>query len=144
MRLVRFTIRLALVAGWAWFIYWVSSDPTPPGTGPDGGGALDFLPRGDLFAHAGTYAIFAWFLMLLALPVRFCKPINVALHLLMPIVIAGVYGIAMEMIQDGIPERSAEILDVVADIVGAIIAIALMARVWPKIKRLGHAAAAQL
>lgn len=144
LRLARFAIRLALVAAWAWFIYSVSSDPTPSGPSNGGDGLLDFLPRPDLFAHAGVYAIFAWLLMLLALPIKFCKPINVALHFLMPIVIVFVYGFSMEMVQDGIPERSAEALDVVADVVGALLTIAFMATLWPKIKRARRAVAAQL
>jgi hypothetical protein len=145
MRFLRRLFPLVLAAGWAWFIYWVSSAPVPPGTdATDGSSFLDFLPRGDLFAHAAVYAVLTWFLVLAAVPVRFCKPLNVTLHFLMPVVIAGVYGIAMEFVQDGIPERSAEALDVVADIAGAILTIAFMVKVWPKIKRLGRATAAYL
>lgn len=127
--------------GWAWFIYWVSSAPVPPGA-DDAGGFLAFLPRADLFAHFGVYAIFGWLVMLFLLPIKLCKPINVSLHFAMPVIIAGVYGIAMEWVQDGIPERSAEALDVVADVAGAIVAVAFVAYLWPKIKRLGHAIAA--
>ena len=144
LRLLRFTIRLGLVVGWAWFIYDVSSDASPSGPSAGGAGLLDFLPRPDLFAHAGVYAIFAWLLMLLALPIKFCKPINIALHFLMPIIIVFVYGLAMEMVQDGIPERSAEALDVVADVVGALITIVFMVKVWPRIKRARRAVAAHL
>jgi VanZ family protein len=60
----------------------------------------------------------------------------------MPVIIAGVYGIAMEWVQDGIAQRSAEALDVVADIAGAVVAVDFMAYLWPKIKRLGYAIAA--
>jgi VanZ family protein len=141
LRLFRILLRFALPAAWAWFIFWVSSEPVPPGTGADGG-FLDFLPRPDLVAHFGVYAIFGWLVMLSLLPIKLCKPINVALHFAMPVIIAGVYGIAMEWVQDGIPERSAEALDVIADIVGAIAAVAVMTYLWPKIKRLGHAIAA--
>ncbi|MDA0797268.1 MAG: VanZ family protein [Chloroflexi bacterium] len=141
LRLFRILFRLALPMGWAWFIFWVSSTPVPPGAGTDGG-FLSFLPRADLFAHFGVYAIFGWLVMQSLLPIKLCKPINVSLHFAMPVIIAGVSGIAMEWVQDGIPERSAEAVDVVADIAGAIAAVAFMAYLWPKIKRLGHAIAA--
>ena len=90
--------------------------------------------------HAATYAMFAWLLMLLALPVKFCKPTNLA----MPAVIAGVYGIAMQMVEVNVPGLPTEVLGVFTDIGGAILSIAVMVRIWPRIKRLGRAAAAQL
>lgn len=141
LRLFRILFRFALPLGWAWFIFWVSSEPVPSGAGADGG-FLSFLPRADLFAHFGVYAILGWLVMRFLLPIKLCKPINVSLHFAMPVIIAGVYGIAMEWVQDGIAQRSAEALDVVADIAGAVVAVAFMAYLWPKIKRLGYAIAA--
>jgi VanZ family protein len=141
-RLLRILFRFALPVGWAWFIFWVSSAPVPPGTGGDGSSFLDFLPRADLFAHFAVYAIFAWLVMLAVLPIKLCKPINVSLHFAMPVIIVGVFGIGMEFVQDTIPERSAEALDVVADVLGAIATVAVMTYLWPKIKRLGYAIAA--
>lgn len=135
-RLVRLLIPFALATGWAFLIYWASTMPTPLVIGPDNNGNfLDFLPRKDLIAHAAAYSILTWLLMLSVLPFTLCKPINVLLHRIMPIVIAGVYGFAMEWVQGGIPGRSAEVLDVAADVVGAIIAIAFMTCIWPKAKR---------
>jgi VanZ family protein len=134
--------RFALPLGWAWLIFLVSSAPVPPGIGSDGSSLLDLLPRGDLFAHFAVYSIFAWLVMLAVLPIKLCRPINLSLHLAMPVIIAGVYGIGMEFVQDSMTERSAEALDVVADVIGAIAAVASMAYLWPKIKRLSHAIAA--
>ena len=65
-------------------------------------------------------------------------------NLAMPVVIAGVYGIAMQMVEVNVPGLPTEILRVFTDIGGAILSIAVMVRIWPRIKRLGRAAAAQL
>ena len=73
--------------------------------------------------------------MLSVLPFRFYKPINIALHYIMPVISAGVCGIAMEWVQGTIPQRSAESLDVIADITGAILAVTFMITIWPRIKR---------
>jgi VanZ family protein len=131
--------------GWAWFIFWVSSSPTPLGTDPNSAASfLDFLPREDLFAHGIVYAALAWLVMLTLLPIKLCKPINVSLRFVMPVVIAGVYGTAMEFVQDGIAERSAEALDVVADVTGALLTVAFMGYLWPKVKGVWRAVASRL
>jgi hypothetical protein len=143
VRLVRRLLPFTLAAGWAWFIFWVSSSPAPLGS-DSAASFLDFLPRGDLFAHGIAYAALAWLVMLTLLPIKLCKPINVSLRFVMPIVIAGVYGIAMEFVQDGIAERSAEALDVVADVAGALLTVAFMGYLWPKVKGVWRAVASLL
>ena len=136
MRFVRLLVPFLLVVVWAWFIFWVSTRVTPLSVESGGGNnILDLIPRADLFAHGLAYAILSWLIMLAVLPVKICKPIRISLHYIMPIVVAGVYGIAMELIQEGIAERSAEVIDVVADIAGALCSTAFMVYFWPEIKR---------
>jgi VanZ family protein len=142
LRFFRIVFRFVLPMGWAWFIFWISSTPVSPGIGANGTSLFDFLPRADLFAHFAVYLVFSWLVMLAVLPIKVCKPLNVSLHFAMPVIIAGVYGISMELVQDPIPNRTADALDVVADILGAMTTVVVAAGLWPKIKRLCDSIAA--
>ena len=110
---------VAASVAWAYVIYVLSTDPSPPGAG----GRLDFLPRADLFAHFGMYAVLSFLLVLSVLPVRIWAPLTLALRAGLPVVVAGTFGIAMELVQDTIPERSAGVDDAIADILGAVAAV---------------------
>lgn len=137
LRLVRLLVPFLAVVVWAWFIFWMSTRETPLSVESGGGGnLLNLIPRADLFAHGLAYAILSWLIMLAVLPVKLCKPIRISLHYIMPVVVVGVYGIAMELVQEGIAERSAEVIDVIADVAGALCSMAFMLYLWPEIKRL--------
>ncbi len=112
---------VAASAAWALVIYDLSTDPSPPAA--ESAGLLDFLPRPDLFVHFGLYGIFGLLLIWSVLPIRLWRPLKLALRTGMPVVIAGTFGIAMELVQDTIPERSASVDDAIADILGAIGAV---------------------
>lgn len=117
-------IALLLAGGWAYFIYWGSVSPSAPAT--DLGGRLDFLGRPDLFVHAGAYALLAFCLRLWVGPIRLCRPFNVTLRYFMPVLVAGIYGSAIELVQRTIATRDTDPLDATADIIGAIIAVAIV------------------
>ncbi|MDA1035950.1 MAG: VanZ family protein [Chloroflexi bacterium] len=122
LSVVLLVLPMAASVAWAVVIYGLSTDPTPPGTGGDGN-VLDFLPRPDLFVHFGLYGIFGLLLIWSVLPLRVWQPLTLALRTGLPVVVGGVFGIAMELVQDTIPERSASVDDAVVDILGAIAAV---------------------
>jgi hypothetical protein len=136
-RLLRFIIPIAAAAGWAWFIYWISVDSSPTGAGvADDGGFLAWLPRADLFAHFALYAILA-FLMRWSLGwLHTWRVFEQTIKNAMPIVIAGVYGIALELQQAwAIETRVGDPTDAIANILGALAMIGFLAYALPRTTR---------
>lgn len=119
---LKLVLPLAASAAWAYVVFVYSTDPSPPGVS-DNAGRLDFLPRPDLFVHFAMYGLLSLLLILAVLPVRLFRPFTLALRAGLPVVVAGVYGIALELVQSTIPERSGSVDDAVADILGAITAV---------------------
>jgi len=112
-------------------------DPTPAGAGLTRDGSfLDFLPRADLFAHFGIYAVLAFFLRWSLAWVHACRPFEQAIKNGVPIVVTGVYGAGLELMQETIDARAGEILDAVADSAGAITMVFVLAYLWPRSARL--------
>jgi VanZ family protein len=145
VRIVWGTLPIAAAIGWAWFLFWISSDPTPLGADlTDDGNFLDFLPRADLFAHFGVYAILAFFLRWSLAWVRTWRPFEQAIRNGMPVVIVGVYGASLELMQETIDARAGEILDAVADSAGAIAMVFFLAYLWPRSVRLTRRLVARL
>jgi len=82
--------------------------------------ARDPFPGFDKVAHMGVYAILGW-LMIYAFPIRL-RTQRPMLVLVLVVSIALVYGISDEYHQSFVPGRSSEVLDVVADAAGALMA----------------------
>ena len=84
------------------------------------------MPRADLWGHFGFYGIFGLLLIWVVWPFHAWTPLELAVRTGLPVVIAGTYGVAMEMLQADMAERSAEFVDVIADVGGAIGAVAFV------------------
>ena len=110
--------RLSLLLALAWMalLFYLSHQP---------GVATPLLfPGQDKVFHAGVYGVLA-ILLLMALP---RGPEGYSGQQVAAIVlIASLYGVSDEIHQHFVPGRSSEILDWVADTVGALIAAALLA-----------------
>ena len=85
-----------------------------------------FLPRPDLFLHAGAYGLLAYLLRLWVGPLRLCASFNVTLRYFMPVLVAGIYGGALELVQRNVDKRLADPFDLLADVVGAILAVGVV------------------
>ncbi len=118
-RLVLLALPIAASVAWAFVVFVYSTDPAPPGVA-ENAGRLDFLPRPDLFVHFGMYGLLSLFLILSLLPIRIERPL---MSTGLPVLIAGLYGISLEFVQNTIPERSGSFDDGVVDVLGAIAAV---------------------
>jgi VanZ family protein len=108
-------LSLLLAIGWACVIYYLSSLPgtdTPP-----------LFPHQDKLLHAAAFGVLG-FLVLGAL--RPGRGGHSRLQLVSAIAIAGIYGILDEVHQRYVPGRMPDILDVVADLVGAVLGVWLL------------------
>ncbi len=103
LRSLRFVPALLWAAG----IWWLSSQSDPPGSG------LALVPHADKLAHAGLFGTLA--LLLWAAHVRPWLAVALATG----------WGIVDEVHQAFVPGRTPELLDVVADATGAVVAVAL-------------------
>lgn len=120
------SVRFGLVAAWALVLLYASvSDPSGAGlsrTGPLGAVGVD------KWLHAGAYAAFALVLAYALVPR--CR--GTRRGLLSTLVLAGGYGIAMEILQSPLAYRSFDPLDATANLLGAfaiVLAVALASRV---------------
>jgi len=118
--LALFTLPFGASVAWGFVIYELSTDPNAPGAGSS---ALGSLPRADLFVHFGLYWFFSLLLIWTVLPCRIWRPLTLALRTGLPVTLASVFGITMELVQDSIPERSASVDDAVVGILGSISAV---------------------
>ena len=92
------------------FIFWLSSSP-------DGQGGLwliDLLPYGDKLAHAAAFGLLAGFFWLALRSFWW------------PIVLSSLYGLSDELHQRFVPGRQFDLLDLLADITGALLFILLV------------------
>lgn len=93
----------ALAVLWAAFIFWQSGTP-------DAGGMLDLLPPGsDKVAHGGAFLVLAGLLTLAT-----GRPVLAA-------ALAILYGATDEVHQAFVPGRYPDLLDLLADAVGAVV-----------------------
>ena len=117
---------IAGVVLWCGLIFWLSSQSEPPTTS----WWLLELPGADKAAHAGVYAILAG---LVAIGIRRSNPQLKRLVLfVVPIGFATLYGLTDEIHQIFVPYRTFDLLDLLADALGASIATSFLAVfVWP-------------
>lgn len=106
-------MRFVPALAWAAAISWLSSMPDPPGPGP-------VFPGFDKVVHAGAYALL---LALVLYGDRFPRETR---RLLGWVVAVAAYGALDEVHQAFVPARQADVLDFVADALGA----AVVALTW--------------
>jgi VanZ family protein len=106
----------ALAAGWAGALFWASSRPSWPFTPPP------FLSS-DALLHAIAYAVLAALVHGVLAPAR----LGALRTAVLAAAIAGAYGATDEWHQSFVPGRSADPLDLAADLVGAAAGAALAA-----------------
>ncbi|OGF47782.1 MAG: hypothetical protein A2452_09830 [Candidatus Firestonebacteria bacterium RIFOXYC2_FULL_39_67] len=97
----------------AFGIFYMSSRSNPPGAG-----LFEFIPNSDKLVHMTEYFILS---SLIYFALRKAHNIKTNKAVLAAVLIASLYGMTDEYHQSFVPERSMDILDWAADIVGAII-----------------------
>lgn len=104
----------ALAVAWAAAIFWASSRPNP----------FPFLPQGllsqDKLLHMAAYAV----LGALVLGAIHRTRLGLARAVGVAVLVATVYGAIDEWHQSFVPNRSAQVADVVADALGALVGAA--------------------
>ncbi len=102
-----------LVAGWGAVIWRLLT--LPPEETPD----VTFIPFGDKFGHVGLYGV--WGLLICSAAQRSFRALTTSGVRLTAVLAAAAYGVVTEIYQPGIG-REAEVLDLLADVVGAVLA----------------------
>lgn len=109
-------VSLWLAIGWMATIYYASSQP--------------FIPTPNLFSnqdklfHLIVYGILG---VLLLLSCRYTSPGYSGIQITRTVVIASLYGISDELHQSFVPGRELELIDWLADTLGALIAVLVLA-----------------
>jgi len=113
VRIQRFEPRYGCAALiWCGVILWASTTPDPPGK------PLFDLPMADKAVHFCGYALLCW---LAAMSMsRAHRSYRTATLMVVPVLLALVYGILNEIIQTFVTARNYEIGDVVANALGAV------------------------
>ena len=116
-----------LAVGWMAFIYALSDRPA--GDFDDANDAMRWLPFASVIVHTSLYFILSVFVLraFLLLP-----PVTEGLTAYSTIFVALVYGLLDEFHQSSIEGRSSEVIDVVADVSGAVLVVVF----WFFLKRL--------
>ena len=107
------TLGWLLAFAWMATIFWLSSSSDAQG----GFWLLELIPYGDKVAHAGAYGLLAGFFWL------------ALRRTVLPIVLSTLYGVTDELHQAFVPGRSLDVLDLVADAVGACLFISFIVAV---------------
>jgi VanZ family protein len=107
-----------LAIAWMALIYALSDRPA---SGYEGvGGLLSWLPFASVIAHIGLYFVLSAFVLRTLVLVR---PVSEALIAYSTIFIALVYGVLDEIHQSNVEGRASEVIDVVADVFGAVLVV---------------------
>lgn len=105
---------------WASVIYFLSSQPAV--NLEDAENFFDFIPGVDYFAHGLLYFVLA---SLIYFTMRSFVPARGWLIAADAVVLALLYGVSDEWHQSNVPGRTATVLDLVADLAGAVAAVTL-------------------
>lgn len=116
-----------LTAAYCAAIYWMSSKPDPPFP-------METFPGADKGAHAVLYAGLA---AVVSLGLRRSgNPVTPAAQFAVPLLFATFYGLTDEVHQVFVPNRSFDVLDLLADSTGALAAqVALCVCIWKLLRR---------
>lgn len=117
-------LSLGLAVGWMGVLFWLSHQPSLP--------TPELFPGQDKLFHAIVYAILG---ALLLGATRFRPPAYRRRQILLAVAIASLYGISDEFHQYFVPGRSADVLDWVADTLGAWLAVVAAARLAARWRR---------
>ena len=113
--------------GWAAFIFMLSSQPATNFEGA--GSSLDFIPAVDFFAHIFLYFVLA---ALVYGVLRIYLPRRKKLLMIDTVIFSLLYGVSDEFHQSFVPGRSASAIDLLGDVLGAVLAVTL----WLAIHRI--------
>ena len=106
--------------GWAFLIFMLSSFPASQFD--EAKSFFDFVPSIDFFAHMGLYFVLA---ALVHASLRIYLPKRKDLLAIDTVIFALLYGASDEFHQSFVPGRTASAIDIVADVLGAILAVTL-------------------
>ena len=116
---------------WAGLIFLLSSLPATRYSGAEN--ALDFIPGLDYIVHGVLYFVLASFIYF---TLRAFLPTRKSLLMADAVVLTLLYGVSDELHQSFVPGRTSSVLDLVADVAGAVCAVSLWAAVlWVRHKR---------
>ena len=107
-------IDAGILAGWCALIFFLSSQSTLP--------MPPLFPHGDKVIHAGAYAVMG----VAAWRIFQHLPWPVTLHVLYSICFCSLYGVSDEWHQSFVPGRDSDVMDWLADTVGAASAVFFM------------------
>ena len=113
--------------GWAAFIFMLSSQPGS--TLDDAENLLDFMPAADFFAHIVLYFVLA---TLVHTVLRIYLPKRKKLLMADTVIFSLLYGVSDEFHQSFVPGRTVSGSDLLADVLGAVLAVTL----WLAIDRI--------
>jgi VanZ family protein len=94
--------------------------------------------------HFGVYAILAFFMRWSLGWVHTWRPFESAVKNGLPVVVCGIYGAGLELLQETIDARAGEILDAVADATGALAMVWVLSYALPRTTRRTRALVARL
>ncbi len=120
------TLSLWLAIGWMATLFYLSSQPILP--------TPDLFTYQDKLFHAVAYGLLG---VLLLMSFRYQAPRYTGIQIALAVGIASLYGISDEIHQSFVPGREADVLDWVADTVGALTATLILAFIVKK--KLGSA-----
>ena len=106
--------------GWALLIFLLSSQPAT--SYEDAGSTLDFIPALDFFVHFGLYFILS---VLVHAVLRMYLPKRKDMLMFDTVVYALLYGVSDEFHQSFVPGRTLSGTDLLADVLGAVVAVTL-------------------
>ncbi len=106
--------------GWAVLIFLLSSRPAS--SFEDAGDTVDFLPAAEFFAHVFLYFVLA---ALVHASLRIYLPKRKRLLAVDTVIFSLLYGVSDEFHQAFVPGRSVSGVDIVADVLGAVLAVTL-------------------
>ena len=107
-----------LAAGWMGLIYALSDRPSSAYEGADK--ATSWLPFATTIAHVGLYFVLSAFVLR---PLVLLRPSTEARIAYSTVFVALVYGILDEVHQSTVEGRVSEVVDVIADVFGAVLVV---------------------
>ena len=117
-KLDRSWVWAVLAVGWMAFIYALSDRPGSDYS--DANDAVSWLPLASIVVHTALYLILSVFVLRTFVLLR---PVTEGLIAYSTIFVALVYGVLDELHQSNVEGRTSEVIDVVADVSGAVLVV---------------------